>query len=249
MYDFGDSLRRGYNPATKLIILANVVSFVICLITDGIRVSSLAQFLSFTPQAYLSQPWTIFTYPLVTPPSYQNSVFGLIFAAYWLWIVGGSLERGWGTRIYAWFFFLVSAITALGLLAGYYVTGAQVGLFGLLMPVAAVTIAWATLNPEQQMMFWFVIPLKAKYLAWLTVVLVLLNHRWPLGIFALAGCLASWRYVHWRWRSPSHRTPVIRIRGTRLRRLSPFFWLKDYRERKRLKKLFGEDKSDRDRWM
>jgi hypothetical protein len=104
------------------------------------------------------------------------------------------------------------------------------------------------LNPEQQIMFMFVIPLKLKYLAMFSAGMVLIQYAmiYPLlGIFALAGCAFSYWHVRpTRYSAPKHQTEVVRVFGKRSiwRMLNPFAWIKEWNDKRKLKKFF--DKSD-----
>lgn len=246
-------------PATKLIIVVNVFTFLLAWMGYG---DHLEAYLGFHFVTTLRAPWTLFTYPLLG----MIGPIGLLFGGYWLWIAGGSLERTWGTQAFVKFFFVISAISALGLYLGCLVTGQFVQAVGLWLPLAAVTVAFAMLNPEQTILFMFIIPLKLKYLALLSAGLVFLSYgavgqgstplatRLIMGAFALSGCAASYWYARHgtrldfgRPRQPS-RDNVIRIqpRGAQ-RRTGLLAWYKEYRDRKRLKDLFDRSNYDDER--
>ncbi len=247
-YSFRDKLEywvlRGGMPITKLIIAANVITFFIFAFWMP---EVLKQFLIFNTKSISGYPWTVFTYPLAG----YMSPFSLLFACYWLWIAGGSLERSWSSRTFGIFFFVISAITALGIYLASLIIGAPQILVGLWLPLAAVTIAFAMLNPEQIILFFFVIPMKLKYLALIDVIFVVLSYiriSPLLAVFALAGCAVSYWYTTRNRLSfnPIRRQPngqVIRIYPMRrmfniFNRLNLFRLYREYRDRKRLRKLF-----------
>lgn len=247
----GNWLRYDGIPVVKSLIVANIVTLVL---VGLLRMDLLGALLAFTTRTAVAMPWTLFTYPLLTQDPLQ-----MLFAGYWLWVAGGSLERTWGSRTFAIFFFVVSAVTALGLLAGSLLTGIAVPVTGLWLPLAGVTIAFAMQNPEQQILFMLIIPLKLKYLALIDVVLVFfsygsggLNHL-PMGALALAGCaLAYWYTIYGRHMSSQssrrYDGDIIRIHD-RLpqaprRNLNPIKWYRDRQQRKRLKDLFDRSGYD-----
>jgi len=252
--DFVYYLRHGSSPATKLIITVNVAMSIVGLILAS--VIDLRGLLEFSTSYWLLQPWTLVTYPLASVLMCPGDLINLFFAALWLWFIGGSLERGWGTRVYTFFFFIISAISALWLAAGALLLPvaslpAKIGLLGLWMPLAPITVAWAAINPDQQILLYFIIPIRAKWVAWLTVgvtFLVFAQRSLLLGAFALGGCAAAWLYVNYRERTPGHSAQVIRLRQSRRRWFNPATWIRGYRDRKRLRKLFGEEDNDRNRW-
>src|SRR5690349_3103089 len=58
--------------------------------------------------SWLARPWTLFTYPLA-----MFDPIPLLFSGYWLYWVGGTLERSWGSLNFAVVFFLLCAIAGL----------------------------------------------------------------------------------------------------------------------------------------
>jgi hypothetical protein len=146
------------------------------------------------------------------------------------------------------------AISALGLWAGSILINLPVSLVGLWLPLAGVTIAWAMMNPEQQILFFFIIPMKLKYLALLDVALVLISYgqiHLLLGLFALLGCAFSYWYIlphDFATRTRQDRGQVVHIRRRQsiMHKLNPFGWIKDKRDKDRLRKLFDDSFGDDD---
>jgi membrane associated rhomboid family serine protease len=228
-------------PLAKIIILCNAVTFLAIAL---FKLDAISVLLSFSTPLLPAMPWTALTYPLVwaTPDA-----VGLLFSGYWLWVAGGSLERAWGTVAFGIYFFLMCAISALALYAGTIITGIPVELINLWLPIAGVTVAFGMMNPEQQILFFFVIPLKLKYLALLDVVIVLVQYgqiNLLLGVLALAGCAFSYLYVVRPIRLPESRREsrgqVMRVYGKSRRSMNPLRWVKEYKDRQRLKKLFDK---------
>lgn len=231
-------------PVTKVLIVANVLTF---LLVAFFKLNSLSDLLVFNSISVFIKPWTLVTYPLF---GFSYGPISLLFACYWLWIAGGSLERSWGSQRYAGFFSIITAITAVGLLIGGFFIGKPVGLTGLWMPLAAVTVAFAMLNPEEKILFFFIIPLKLKYLALIDVVLVLLSYgsiNPLLGLFALLGCAAAYLYVTRRvfinigGRRKFGNVIDVSRRTSARRSKNPFKRMKDKKEEKRLRDFLEID--------
>ncbi|MDH7601848.1 MAG: rhomboid family intramembrane serine protease [Armatimonadota bacterium] len=230
-------------PIVKALIVSNALTFLASVFAD---LRSVAQFVVFEPVNAASRIWTLVTYPFWAG---SGDVISILFACYWLWVAGGSLERGWDSRRFATYFASMSAVSALGLWAGSVFSGISIGAAGLWLPLAGLTVAFAARDPEQQILLFFVVPLKLKYLALLDIVIVLTSYARlsPIcGILALTGCGYSYLYVK-RQTIPFGRTrydkgEVIRVhsRGSLLRRLNPVNWYRDYRVRKRLRDLFDK---------
>lgn len=236
-------MNRDRSPVTKGIVLVNAVTLVLWAI---LHLGGLA-LLAFNSRTALSMPWTFVTYPLVN----DGDLLGLVFAGYWLWIAGGSLERSWGSSKFLIYFFTMSAISALGLFVGGLLTGISVPA-GLWIPLAGLTVSFAMRNPEEQILFMFILPLKLKYLAMISTAAIFFSFgrmHILLGLFAVLGCAACYVYASLegtgglRW---SRSDNVIHIRPPHAVRLglNPVSWYKAWRERKRLKDLFKRSGMD-----
>lgn len=241
-------------PLTKLLIVANVATF---LAAEVLHYEPLAFYLGFTPGSLAVVPWTILTYPLLG----LCGVLCLLFQGYWMWVAGGSLERSWGTRRFALYFFTMSVISAIGIGAGALLIGRDIGLAGLWLPIAGVTVSFAMLNPDEQILFLFILPLKLKYLALLDAAIVLVSYGRVhplLGLFALAGCAYAYSYVRpprWMPRKPYDDGKIVRVKPRRGRQsINPLRKLEEKKQRESLEKLFersyreeGDDKWEEDK--
>ena len=114
--------------------------------------------------------WRVVTF-LFLPPS--SSPIWILFALYFYVIMGNGLESAWGCFRFN-LFYLVGALAAI--LSGF-LTGASVNEYLNL----SLFLAFAALYPEHQVLLFFVLPIKIKWLALLDLV-----------YFALALVLGSW---------------------------------------------------------
>jgi membrane associated rhomboid family serine protease len=226
-------------PVTKTVLICNIVTYVVMGIFQA---PAILRYFGFITPLVLSNPWTAFTYPLIG----IGAAWCFFGACFWLWLAGGSLERSWGSQRFGIFFFANAAITAAGIYLGALIFRVDLGLAGLWMPLAGLTMAFAMLNPEEQIMFYFVIPLKMKYLALIDIVLVLMQYKLPLGLFGLAGCVFGFLYVRKPRLAPrrAYRTENGDIRvhlpHSRGSWLNPAGWYNEYKDRRRLKKFLGK---------
>src|ERR1017187_2359277 len=129
------SLGAGGYPLTKLIIAINLVTMV--LLTFG---APIGPWLAFVAPDSWVRPWTLLTYPLLS-----TDIIALLFNALLLYMFGGSLERGWGTRFYGIFFLIVTVVSALSIGLGSAVLHVAERAENWL-PIAAVTITWCVQN-------------------------------------------------------------------------------------------------------
>jgi membrane associated rhomboid family serine protease len=230
-------------PLTIAIIAINFLTMALATF----RVPPGAYLALSIPQS-LFRPWTLLTYPLVS-----FEIIGVIFYGLWLYFVGGSLERSWGTRFYGLFFFLMALISALGLIAGALLLRVPV-MADNWLAIAALTLTWCLLNPNETIRFNFFIPIQAKWLGIFEVLIIFFTYArfHPLmGFFALSGCAAAFAWVRYRpWRDIGHYTVRTRPRVARstprddkrtARDLNPFEYFARKRRKKRFERLMKDD--------
>lgn len=207
-------------PVTRTLIAVNLTVFLIYFVADFfVRAGNPWGWLEFSSSSWWLKPWSFLTYPLVTKHPVTAA-----FTNYWLWIVGGTLERSWGSRAFGGFFAGITAATSLGMGIGSLLLGAlglepwvDVGLNSLWLPLAGLTVAWCLLNPEQVVLLGFVLPIPGRILMWITVAFVYfgfaMGYRAPwLAFFALSGVGVAYAYtrrrLHFRPRPRVPRPPT-----------------------------------------
>jgi len=186
-----DFVTRGGIPVTMTLLIISVVTFFSAFFSPHLAAPLLIASLHFPPGSLLREPWTVLTYPL-----YEPDVINMVLGGVFLWLSGGSLERSWGSARYAVFFAAVTAIPALSvLLGGHLFPNATLpNLHGFFLPLSGLIVAFCMLNPEQMLRFYF-LPIKAKYVAIIVTVLTLLSYGAIFGVFACGGILAAFLYV------------------------------------------------------
>jgi membrane associated rhomboid family serine protease len=174
-----------FRGVTRRIILTAVVAYLVLLLLHSLLPDMyylLEGLLTLRPGTTLpKQLWELLTYPF-----FGDGLISVLFAALSVWYCGSMLEDERGQR---WLgeFFLVTTIGGgllaclLGILSNERLPG--IGLsefaFGLWPFALALVMAFASFHPEQEMRFYFVLTVKAKYLAAIYLLLYL--------AFALAG--------------------------------------------------------------
>ena len=124
-------------------------------------------YLYFSPYLILhGQVWRLLTF-IIIPPS--TGLLTLI-AFYFYYFIGSTLERQWGTGKFTIYFFTGVILTIVYGFLVYFISGADV-LLSYAYPVSAHYIylsmffTFATLYPDMQVLLFFIIPLKMKWLA------------------------------------------------------------------------------------
>ena len=113
--------------------------------------------------------WRIITF-IFYPPS--TSFLWMIVALFVYYSLGMTLERVWGTFKYNFFYFTGVILLVLSAILIYLVTGYSVQLYPTYMTFSIVR-AYALTFPDTTFLLYFIIPIKAKWLAIAEVVLYL----------------------------------------------------------------------------
>lgn len=118
---------------------------------------NLISYMALVPDLVLQgQVWRLVTYVFV-PPS--GGIILTAIALYFYYFIGISLERRWGSFKFNVYYFLGIILTAAAsMISGFPVVGTFLNL--------SLFFAFAMLFPNMEVLFFFVIPLKVKYLAY-----------------------------------------------------------------------------------
>ena len=124
--------------------------------------------------------WRVFTLPFDPP---RSSLIFTLFAWYFFYMLGSALEEHWGAFRYNAYLLLGCAITlaAAFLVPGYPISNAFLA--------GSVFLAFATLFPEFQILLFFVLPVRIKWLAlitWLGYLYQLVFGDWAVRLMVLA---------------------------------------------------------------
>lgn len=173
-------MRRFAIPNLMQYIAATMVVF---LVFDTVqRGFSVQGFTALVPSLILQgQIWRLFTFIFSPPTSASLFAFLIIYFYFYL---GKTLENVWGTtRFNMYYLFgIIGAIIA-AFITGYG-TNSYINM--------SLFLAYATLFPDQQVLLFFIIPIKMKYLAYLEGVLyivTILFSSTPLKVAAIASLL------------------------------------------------------------
>ncbi|MHB8252861.1 MAG: rhomboid family intramembrane serine protease [Acidiferrobacter sp.] len=174
--------------------------------TDGLvyilsyvsRGSHLIAQLQFDPSLVMrGEVWRLITFIFVPP----GSSIWVLFILYFYYLLGTRLEHEWGSFRFNVYYFTGMAATVLAaFLAG---EGASATYLNL-----SLFLAFATIDPDFTILLFFVLPVKVKYLAWLSwlaVAFTVVVEPWPIKVMALVSIMNYFlffgRDITARWKS------------------------------------------------
>ncbi len=170
--------------------------------------------------------WQVITHPFVHDP---NAPLGFLIDCLVFYFFAAPVERSIGSRRFLTLFYGAAGAAAVcgiafGLLAEF---AAPFG--GMLPSLLALVVVFGLLNPDATILLMFILPIKAKYIAYGTMAVTLLTFLAkanPNGAFHLGGVLFGYlwlngprhaldparlhmRYLEWRLRRKKSRFRVI----------------------------------------
>lgn len=170
-----------FPPVIKTLLILNAAIYVLQhLVFGALKLGNVplnAEFLKYFALWPITSgyfmPWQIFSYMFM-----HGDFMHLFFNMFALWMFGMDLENLWGSKKFTFYYFLcgVGAAAANLLIAPLFgPTGPTVGASGA---IYGILVAFGFLFPDRPIYLWFFVPIKAKYL----VILYML-----IEIFAVAG--------------------------------------------------------------
>ncbi len=141
----------------RYIVIGTVLVYLLDMFsTSGYPIAS--SLLAFNANAILhGQIWRIVTFIFV--PLGGQHIISFALTLYLYYFIGNALEREWGSSKFTIFYFFG---VVLNILIGFLV-----GTTSMYYVNMSMFFAFATLYPDLQFLLFFIIPVKAKWLAWI----------------------------------------------------------------------------------
>jgi membrane associated rhomboid family serine protease len=208
----------GFPPftyAVKWLVIINCASFVLLLLASGLNIASKGT-IDYTLGLVPSLVVRGWLWQLVTYSFLHANLFHLLFNMLTLWMFGSQFEMDWGRRQFLEFYLfcvigaaLTSVIVGYGAVAAYAsypaplflnistlvnipTVGASGGCFGILL-------AYGMLYGNREILLWFFLPVKAKYLVAGFIFIALVGALGDSGGVAnfahLGGAFFGWIYL------------------------------------------------------
>ncbi len=150
--------RFGIDGLMKILIIGNAAVLLISMMD---RTGTLVGFLALDPYMVLhGQIWRLISFVLIPQGS---SLWAIVFL-YFYYFIGTAMEREWGSAKFCLYFFFGMAFTILYSFIAYFITGHSMMVSGEYIYLS-MFFAFATYYPDMQVLLFFFIPLKVKWLA------------------------------------------------------------------------------------
>ena len=171
--------RFGIPRLMMYVVIGNVL---VWLFTQMDTTGMLSYYLYFDPGAFLhGQVWRLVTFPLIPTTS---GILWLAISLYFYYFIGTSLEREWDTAHFTIYYFCGIVVSVVYSLLVYAITGGRVSVYCDASYInLSMFFAFATLWPDQQVLLFFIIPIRMKWLAIVDAVFF----GWSVLRYLLAG--------------------------------------------------------------
>ncbi len=152
--------RFGITNLMLYVVIGNVIIWLFSMMdTTNLLVSAL----QFSPAMILKgQIWRLITFAFI-PTS--GGILALIMF-YFYYFIGSTLEQYWGKTKFTLFFFSGILFTVIYGFVIYFITGADIRVSASYIYLS-MFFSFATLFPETQVLLFFIIPMKIKWLAYI----------------------------------------------------------------------------------
>lgn len=154
--------------------------------------------------------WQLATHPLIHDPT---APIGFLIDCVVFYFFAGTIESALGTRRFLRLYLVATAAAAVAGLIFDRLVGAGLPFSGMMPGLLALIVVFGLLQPESTVLLLFVLPVKAKYISYGTVIvtaLTFLARTNPYGAYHLGGIAGAWftyrpprRWldIHWwRWK-------------------------------------------------
>ena len=172
----------------NLMLYIVVISLAVWLLSIMDESQTLLSYFSFSPELILrGQVWRLITFMFIPQ---DLSMWALLFFYFYYWI-GSTLEREWGTVRFNIFIFSGIFLTVIYGFVIYLITKQDVYI-GTYYIYLSMFFSFATLFPDTQVLFMFIIPVKIKWLAYVDAAFFLysmLIYPFPFNLLPLIAVL------------------------------------------------------------
>jgi len=182
----------------KYIAAGNVLVYLLTLLSKGTFVN----LLTFVPaRIFHGEIWRLVTFVFVP---IDFSPISLLLSVILYYYLGSQLENVWGSARFTVYYLFGVLLTILGGLLTYLSPALRgFGTANMYYVNLTLLLAFATLYPDLQFMLFYIIPIKAKWLAWFDVALLVFDIFSHIGsghfLLALIPILAIFNYLIFFW--------------------------------------------------
>lgn len=190
-FQFGSGLTK---LGKKLLIIYAIIYVVELLCEHWLHIPIVSNLQLYPVSHPYFRIWQLLTHPFIHSPTRP---FGFLINCLVFYFFSAPVERAFGARGFLILFYL-SAFggLVLGLLFSG-ITGFNASFMGMMPSILSMIVIFGFLSPEATILLMFILPVKAKYLSYGTILitsLTFLAKANPYGAYHLGGILFGYLY-------------------------------------------------------
>ena len=156
--------RFGIPNLMRYIVIGNAIVFLLQMFTQANNPSALNFLYFYFPAVLRGEVWRLVTFIFVPQSS---GIFWLLISLYFYYWIGSTLESRWGTAKFNLYYFSGVLLTVIGAILAGLISGHHFYIAGSTYVNYSMFFAFAFLFPDVQVLLFFIIPVKMKWLAYL----------------------------------------------------------------------------------
>lgn len=193
--------RFGIPNLMRVIIIVQVVVYVLDLVFNGMLTGYMMPFIR--PLILQGQLWRLVSFVFMPSASNPFSLFLMCYFYYW---IGQTLERAWGTARFN-LFYLSGVVLSI-------ISGMILGYSSIYYVNLSIFLVIATLYGEMQVLLFFVVPIKMKWMALVDVAIILVDviqyaaaGNWIMALLPVASFV---NYFIFTWPFWSYKLGIVK---------------------------------------
>jgi hypothetical protein len=153
--------RFGVYNLMRFLVIGNAA---VWLLSSMDRTGTVIFYLALYPQMVLQgQIWRLVTFVFIPASS---GLLTLLFL-YFYYFIGSTMEREWGQAKFSLYFLFGMLFTVIYAFAVYFITGKSPSPYSVAEFIyLSMFFSFATYYPDVQVLLFFILPVKVKWLAW-----------------------------------------------------------------------------------
>jgi len=190
-YGFGTSLTR---LGKRLLLIYGAIYILELLFEHWLGIPAVAYLQLYPIKSNSFHIWQIFTHPFIHNP---RSPIGFLINCIVFYFFAAPVEYVFGSKRFVILFYLSAFGGAICGLVFSSVSGFNAPFLGMLPSLLSLIVIFGLLNPEATILLMFILPIKAKYISYGTVLvtfLTFLAKANPHGAYHLGGILMGYIY-------------------------------------------------------
>lgn len=207
----------------KLMLYVVIGNIAVFLLSGMDTTGTLRSMLAFSPELIFKhgQIWRLITFIFIP----ESSGLVLILILYFYYFIGNALEDAWGTAKFTVFYISGVVLTVLYGTLAWLITGYS---FGVTIHYVNLSMffAFATMYPDLQVLFMFIIPIKVKWLAIADAVLFamgVLTGSFPMNLLPIVALLnyvvffGDWLFAYFGKEKRNQRKTTVNFKNEQRR--------------------------------